>query len=40
VWYLDQGGGFEGKLSLMDIDTHEFWQSDKVVNLYPGFHGR
>ena len=40
VWCMDQGGGYEGKLSIMDIDTHEFWQSDKVEDLYPGHHGR
>jgi serine/threonine protein phosphatase 1 len=40
VWCMDQGGGYEGKLSIMDIDTHEFWQSDKVEELYPGYHGR
>lgn len=34
VWFMDQGGGFEGKLSLMDVDTKEFWQSDMVKDLY------
>lgn len=40
VWKLDQGGGYEGKLSIIDVDTHEFWQSDKVSSLYPSHHGR
>ena len=40
VWCMDQGGGYEGKLSIMDIDTHEFWQSDNVDTLYPDHHGR
>jgi len=40
VWFLDQGAGWEGKLSIMNIDTHEFWQSDKVETLYPKYHGR
>ena len=40
VWCLDQGAGFEGKLTLMDIDSHEYWQSDLVKDLYPNEHGR
>jgi len=40
VWFLDTGGGWEGKLTIMNVDTKEFWQSDKVSNLYPGVHGR
>ena len=40
VWNLDQGGGWEGKLTLMDIDTKKYWQSDRVKNLYPEEKGR
>lgn len=40
VWNLDQGAGWSGKLSLMDIATYEFWQSDVVKNLYPNIQGR
>ena len=40
VWMLDQGAGYEGKLSIMDLETKQFWQSDKVDTLYPGEHGR
>lgn len=40
VWMLDQGAGYEGKLSIINVDTHEFWQSDLVSTLYPGQHGR
>lgn len=40
VWNLDQGAGYEGRLSLMDVDTKEFWQSDPVGELYPHHHGR
>jgi serine/threonine protein phosphatase 1 len=40
VWMLDQGAGYEGKLSIMDLETHKFWQSDKVNTLYPGEFGR
>ncbi len=35
LWALDQGAGWEGKLTLMDVDTHEYWQSDPVEELYP-----
>ena len=37
---MDTGGGWEGKLSVMDIDTGEFWQSDNVQSLYPDARGR
>jgi serine/threonine protein phosphatase 1 len=40
VWCLDQGGGWSGKLSIMDVDTHEYWQSDFVHELYPEIKGR
>lgn len=37
---LDTGAGWSGKLTLMDIDTYEYWQSDLVPSLYPGVRGR
>ena len=40
VWNLDTGGGYGGKLTIMDIDTKEFWQSDLLNKLYPNEHGR
>lgn len=40
VWNLDTGSGFSGKLTIMDIDTKEFWQSDFVRELYPNENGR
>ena len=27
VWNLDTGGGYNGKITVMDIDTKEYWQS-------------
>jgi serine/threonine protein phosphatase 1 len=30
VWNLDTGIAFNGRLSIMDIETKEFWQSDLV----------
>ena len=29
LWNLDQGAGRDGKLTLMDVDTFEYWQSDR-----------
>jgi serine/threonine protein phosphatase 1 len=40
VWFLDTGGGWEGKLTIMDPDTKQFWQSDVVSSLYPEDRGR
>ena len=40
AWLLDTGAGFEGVLTIMNIDTKEFWQSDLVKNLYPNNIGR
>jgi serine/threonine protein phosphatase 1 len=40
VWNLDQGAGWDGVLTLMDVETHEYWQSDPVEELYPGVEGR
>ena len=40
VWNLDTGGGYEGRLTIMDIDTKEFWQSDNMKTLYPNERGR
>lgn len=40
IWALDTGGGWEGRVTIMDVDTHEYWQSDVVCELYPGEHGR
>ena len=40
VWALDQGAGLGGKLTLMNVDTHEFWQSKIVSDLYPKMRGR
>ncbi|NOQ70929.1 MAG: serine/threonine protein phosphatase [Crocinitomix sp.] len=40
VWNLDTGAAFKGKLSALDIDTKEFWQSDPVMELYPKEVGR
>ena len=40
LWNMDQGAGWNGKLSIMDVDTKEFWQSDNVQELYKDYKGR
>lgn len=40
VWNIDTGAAFTGKLSIIDIDSKIFWQSDPVYQLYPGERGR
>jgi len=40
VWNIDTGAGFTGKLSIMDVDTKQFWQSDPLAVLYPDEKGR
>lgn len=40
VWNLDQGAGWNGWLTIMDVDTKEYWQSDNVLDLYPDYNGR
>ena len=40
VWNIDTGAAFTGRLSMMDIDTKQIWQSEVVKNLYPGEKGR
>jgi serine/threonine protein phosphatase 1 len=31
VWALDTGAGWGAPLTIMDVDTHEFWQSDGAL---------
>lgn len=40
LWNLDTGAGWNGRLTIMDIDTKEFWQSDPSNELYPNEIGR
>jgi len=37
---LDTGGGWNGVITIMNVDTKEYWQSDKAMELYPGEKGR
>ena len=34
IWNVDTGAGWKGKLTFMDVDTYEYWQSDNVLELY------
>jgi serine/threonine protein phosphatase 1 len=40
VWNVDTGAAFKGKLTIMDVDSKEFWQSDSLPDLYPNEKGR
>jgi serine/threonine protein phosphatase 1 len=40
IWMMDTGAGWEGKLSMMDIETKEVYQSDQVESFYPPGSGR
>jgi len=40
VWNVDTGATFTGKLSAIDINTKEIFQSDIVKDLYPNEMGR
>ena len=40
VWNVDTGATFTGRLSALDINTKEIFQSDIVKNLYPNEMGR
>jgi serine/threonine protein phosphatase 1 len=36
VWNLDTGGGFNGRLTIMDVDSKDYWQAEPSMKLYPG----
>lgn len=40
IWNVDTGAAFKGRVSVMDIDSKAFWQSDPVFELYPDEQGR
>jgi serine/threonine protein phosphatase 1 len=40
VWNVDTSAAFKGPLTIMDVDTKAFWQSEPVCNLYPNEKGR
>lgn len=40
VWNVDTGAAFKGPLTIMDVDTKEYWQSENLPALYPTERGR
>lgn len=40
IWNVDTGAAFKGPLTILDIGTKQFWQSDPVYQLYPEESGR
>ncbi len=40
VWNIDTGAAFRGKLSAIDVETKEIWQSEPVFELYQDESGR
>jgi serine/threonine protein phosphatase 1 len=40
VWNIDTGAAFKGKLTIMNVDTKQYWQSDPLPLLYPDEMGR
>ncbi|NBU80191.1 MAG: serine/threonine protein phosphatase [Flavobacteriaceae bacterium] len=40
VWNIDTGAAFKGPLTILDVDTKEFWQSEPLNNLYFNEKGR
>lgn len=35
IWNLDTGAGGGGRLTIMNVDTKKYWQSDNLQELYP-----
>ena len=40
IWNVDTGAAFKGPLTIMDVDTKEFWQSEPLNQLYFDEKGR
>jgi serine/threonine protein phosphatase 1 len=40
IWNIDTGAAFNGPLTIMDVDTKEFWQSEPLNELYFNEKGR
>jgi serine/threonine protein phosphatase 1 len=40
VWNIDTGAAFNGPLTILDIETKEFWQSEPLNELYFNEKGR
>jgi serine/threonine protein phosphatase 1 len=40
IWNVDTGAAFKGPLTIMDVDSKEFWQSEPLNHLYHTEKGR
>ena len=40
IWNIDTGAAFKGPLTIMDVDTKIFWQSENLPDLYTNEIGR
>ncbi len=40
IWNVDTGAAFKGALTILNVDSKQFWQSDPVYTLYPEENGR
>ncbi len=40
IWNVDTGAAFKGVLTIMDVNSKQFWQSEPLNNLYPTEKGR
>lgn len=40
VWNVDTGAAFKGPLTILNVDTKEFWQSEPLYMLYRNEKGR
>lgn len=40
VWNIDTGAAFTGPLTILDINSKEYWQSEPLPFLYPNENGR
>lgn len=40
IWNMDTGAAFNGSLTILNVDTKAYWQSDRVQNLYTNVVGR
>lgn len=40
VWNVDTGAAFKGPLTIMDVDSKTYWQSENLDILYPNEKGR
>jgi serine/threonine protein phosphatase 1 len=40
IWNVDTGAAFKGPLTIMDVNTKDFWQSENLNELYFNEKGR